>query len=71
LVEQVVQYTSDCELQGSDVEKAEVTFVTLEGLGEKKLVDHKVISGVTTEAGQAQDSKQFKTGVRYGSTSSR
>jgi hypothetical protein len=57
LVEQDVQYiggwnkhqpTFDCELQGSDVEKAGVTFVTLEGLDEKELEDHNVISGVTT-----------------------
>jgi hypothetical protein len=37
-----------CELQGSDVEQAQVTFVSFEGLDDQELEDSKVISGETT-----------------------
>jgi hypothetical protein len=37
-----------CELQGSDVEPAQATFVSLEGLDDQELEDSKVISDETT-----------------------
>jgi hypothetical protein len=37
-----------CELQGSDVEQAHATFVSLEGLDDQELKDSKVVSGETT-----------------------
>jgi hypothetical protein len=71
LTQQEVQYEDEdheqsewvCELQGSNVEQAQATFVSLEGLDDQELEDSKVISGETTF--QASGTKIDLSSERY------